>query len=749
MKLKSPKTSGASELTTDLTGLLSDEEDDSEEAKDVHHPFRDDAIKDLDELSIGRSSCGDNTPTKKVRRSSSISSFKASMKRTNSQTAMTGSLSVDRRKSLPASPKRSASTPRLEKRHTMSSTLSTGTLISNSSPPDRPKGDVSVCVRLRPGPRHEMCLFAETANCVRLRPVMPTSKEDIYWCDYAFGPASPQEKVFNEAVGPICESVLEGYNGAVIAYGQTGSGKTYTIIGDPATENTKGVIPRSVELIFEGLQRRKHWSVEVSVLEIYNEKTRDLLSPTPGVQQVDIHEVTGPGTTNSDGVPTFHCPDATQRSVRNPEDALKALFEGLKRRETARTDMNHNSSRSHLIFTLTTTQSDDALKATLRGRLHLVDLAGCERLKRSMGGVGDDKTPRERDTQRREAGAINKSLTQLALVIFRLTQPSSAGLRHVPYRDSMLTRLLADSFGGSSKTCLIINCSPSLKDREETRCALEFGKRANLVKNVAEINIEMQEEPSEVVKALVEKKLAEFKREREELRNQTRQAALDALSQQRKRLDDVKTLEREKAELETRLEMACSALAEARENAQTDTTLLQERNALLRTTLEAMVEEAARAHNEKLALQRQLLMLLQQGAREDAGNPSKLEDARALIAESEDRYMPVQSNKIQEMTSDLLPRLEAPLNSPAGSNSSSGANGNGVNNCNSNGSASNPNSGNMTARVSTIEEELRSMQNRWADVLAQPSPAAHESAEEEAFSFMMGETDTNQEALAE
>merc|ERR1719322_393685 len=119
--------------------------------------------------------------------------------------------------------------------------------------------------------------------------------------------------------------------------------------------------------------------------------------------------------------------------------------------------------------------------------------------------IGAPKSPREssmlqRD-QRREAGAINKSLMHLALVIHRLTQVTSCGLRHVPYRDSMLTRLLADSFGGSSKTCLIITCSSLTKDRDETHCALEFGKRAVLVKNVAEINIEMQQEISDVVKA--------------------------------------------------------------------------------------------------------------------------------------------------------------------------------------------------------------------------------------------------------
>merc|ERR1719272_710547 len=194
----------------------------------------------------------------------------------------------------------------------------------------------------------------------------------------------------------------------------------------------------------------------------------------------------------------------------------------MRRRETARTDMNHTSSRSHLIFTLCTTQSEQEVGATLRGRLHLVDLAGSERLKRSMssdsprigggsvgppvggrdpqrrpsGAGGTPRTPRD---QRREAGEINKSLSQLALVIQRLTGPSNSSLQYVPYRDSMLTRLLAESFGGSSKTCLMITASALAKDREETRSSLEFGKRAKLVKNKAEINLEVTHAPTAIM----------------------------------------------------------------------------------------------------------------------------------------------------------------------------------------------------------------------------------------------------------
>ncbi|CAK0899953.1 unnamed protein product, partial [Prorocentrum cordatum] len=228
---------------------------------------------------------------------------------------------------------------------------------------------------------------------------------------------------------------------------------------------------------------------------------------------------------------------------------MAALSEGMRRRETACTDQNHTSSRSHLIFTLSALQSDERLGATLRGRMHLVDLAGSERLKRSMAGAADAALrPRQQATgmlrspqeQRREAGEINKSLSQLALVIARLTCPSSSS-QMVPYRDSCLTRLLAESFGGSSKTCLIITCSTDVANLQETRSSLEFGKRAKLVKNRAEINVEVVRAPTPVMQALVAQQLIQMQRKSEELLRERshllkdqllREAVADALQQQ-------------------------------------------------------------------------------------------------------------------------------------------------------------------------------------------------------------------------
>jgi len=397
----------------------------------------------------------------------------------------------------------------------------------NSIPLSR--GDVSLCVRLRPtsaGESSAVCSI-ESSGGVRLKPAPgappPRDASDgVYRCDKAFGPDSTQEMIYGQAVTPICEAVMRGYNGAVIAYGQTGSGKTHTMLGDTRQGSpNQGVAPRAVATIFEELQRLPQWRVEVSVLEIYNERVRDLLSPNPGVTHVDIHEMPGPNGSNT-GV--FRCPDATARPASNPEEAMVALQEGMRRRETAKTDMNHSSSRSHLIFSLSITQTDKEAGATLRSRLHIVDLAGSERLKRSMASQGSASfsarktpgalSPRSPRDQQREACEINKSLSQLALVIQRLT---TANTGHIPYRDSMLTRVLAESFGGSSKTCLIITASPLPEDREETKSSLDFGKRAKLVKNRAEINLECQFEPSMVFRAMLAQETEELQRQREAL----------------------------------------------------------------------------------------------------------------------------------------------------------------------------------------------------------------------------------------
>eukprot|EP00927_Polykrikos_kofoidii_P054450 TRINITY_DN48862_c0_g1_i1.p1 TRINITY_DN48862_c0_g1~~TRINITY_DN48862_c0_g1_i1.p1 ORF type:complete len:1158 (-),score=205.64 TRINITY_DN48862_c0_g1_i1:43-3054(-) len=499
-------------------------------------------------------------------------------------------------------------------------------------------GDVSLCVRLRPpgsvasGAGGELREAASTCtveggNSVRLRHLAGTTgppsaghrtdsstgDSGSYRCDMAFGPDATQEQVYTHAVTPICDAVLKGYNGAVIAFGQTGSGKTHTMLGDTRGSGM-GMAPRAVSRIFADLQRLPSWRVEVTVLEIYNERVRDLLSQGTSVANVEVHEIRldGAGGPATAAPSTFRCPDATCRLAPTPEDALAALQEGMRRRETARTDMNHSSSRSHLIFTLCVSQSDREAGATLRSRLHLVDLAGSERLKRSMAsetpavvvpfaraGSRGSTSPRSPRDQRREAAEINRSLSQLALVIQRLTTSGSS--QYVPYRDSMLTRLLAESFGGSSKTCLIITCSGLPEDREETKCSLDFGRRAKLVKNQAEINLELQFEPSMVFKAMITKETEALRKERDallaerELRSDAerllKEATADAKQQQEERANHVTRLEEENGDLQRRLEEMLSKVQGLQETSVREMAKAEDEKAELRRQLESAAAE--------------------------------------------------------------------------------------------------------------------------------------------------------------
>lgn len=456
------------------------------------------------------------------------------------------------------------------------------------------KGDVSLCVRLRPSPE-SVCVANVEGDVVRLRPTAWSrfDGDATYQCDHALGAGVDQERVFMQAVAPICQSVMRGYNGAVIAYGQTGSGKTHTMVGDREGP-LQGIAPRTVAFIFEALHQRTSWDVEVSVLEIYNEKARDLLAPGSSVCVVGVHE-------HSDGQGTsFRCPDAVHRPVQKPEEALDALFDGMQRRETASTDMNHSSSRSHLVFTLTVSQSDPEVGATLRSRLHLVDLAGSERLKRSMASVDKGSALRgrspngQRSSQelQKEACEINKSLSQLALVIQRLTAGTAS---YVPYRDSVLTRLLAESFGGSSKTCLIITCSSAAENREETRCSLEFGKRAKLVRNRAEINLEVSDEISPFVRAFIAKEVKQLRQDRDTLETERDALLAEKASRQPSESGSsaaqLKQLEDDLEEMKKSLADASGVQRLVRESLQADIATMEADNDGLRRLLSKITKE--------------------------------------------------------------------------------------------------------------------------------------------------------------
>lgn len=286
-----------------------------------------------------------------------------------------------------------------------------------------------------------------------------------------------QEDLFQDLGVPLLDNAFKGYNNCIFAYGQTGSGKSYSMMG---YGKEHGVIPRICQDMFRRineLQKDKNLTctVEVSYLEIYNERVRDLLNPsTKGNLKVREHPSTGP-----------YVEDLAKLVVRSFQEIENLMDEGNKARTVAATNMNETSSRSHAVFTLTLTQKwhDEETKMDTEkvAKISLVDLAGSERAT-STGATG---------ARLKEGAEINRSLSTLGRVIAALADISSGKQKKnqlVPYRDSVLTWLLKDSLGGNSMTAMIAAISPADINFEETLSTLRYADSAKRIKNHAVVN---------------------------------------------------------------------------------------------------------------------------------------------------------------------------------------------------------------------------------------------------------------------
>uniref|UniRef100_A0A8C1N452 Kinesin-like protein KIF16B n=1 Tax=Cyprinus carpio TaxID=7962 RepID=A0A8C1N452_CYPCA len=291
-----------------------------------------------------------------------------------------------------------------------------------------------------------------------------------------------QEKVFRDLGTDVLKAAFEGYNACIFAYGQTGSGKSHTMMGIPGDV---GLIPRICEGLFSrisGMTRRDEASfrTEVSYLEIYNERVRDLLRRKMAETynlRVREHPKEGP-----------YVEDLSKHLVQNYNDVEELMEAGNINRTTASTGMNDTSSRSHAIFTINFTQAkfDAEMPSETVSKIHLVDLAGSERAD-ATGATG---------VRLKEGGNINKSLVTLGNVISALADLSlEEGNSHlkkkqvfVPYRDSVLTWLLKDSLGGNSKTIMIATISPADVNYGETLSTLRYANRAKNIINKPTIN---------------------------------------------------------------------------------------------------------------------------------------------------------------------------------------------------------------------------------------------------------------------
>ncbi|XP_074292339.1 kinesin-like protein KIN-5B [Silene latifolia] len=306
----------------------------------------------------------------------------------------------------------------------------------------------------------------------------------VFTFDKVFGPKAQQRSIYEQAIAPIVRDVLDGYDCTVFAYGQTGTGKTYTMEGVMRSKGGEmcdeaGVIPRAVRQIFDMLEAQNaDYSMKVSSLELYNEEITDLLAREDMPRYLDDKPKKSV-LLMEDGKGCVTIRGLEEEVVYSANDIYKLMERGASKRRNSDTLLNKRSSRSHSIFTIMVyvkemVGNEELIKC---GKLNLVDLAGSENVSRS--GV--------REGRAREVGEINKSLLTLGRVINALVDHSA----HIPYRDSKLTRLLRDSLGGKTKTCIIATISPSGHCLEETLSTLDYAYRAKNIKNKPEANQKM------------------------------------------------------------------------------------------------------------------------------------------------------------------------------------------------------------------------------------------------------------------
>ncbi|GAU20703.1 hypothetical protein TSUD_231170 [Trifolium subterraneum] len=354
-------------------------------------------------------------------------------------------------------------------------------------------GRVRVAVRLRPRNAEESVADADFADCVELQPELKRLKlrknnwdGETYEFDEVLTEFASQKRVYEVVARPVVESVLDGYNGTIMAYGQTGTGKTYTL-GRLGEEDTaaRGIMVRAMEDIFADVSLETD-SVSVSYLQLYMETIQDLLDPANDNIAIAEDPKTG----------DVSLPGATLVEIRDQQSFIELLRLGEAHRFAANTKLNTESSRSHAILMVHVKRSvkgRDAshssengnhshmvksLKAPIvrKAKLVVVDLAGSERIDKS-GSEGH---------MLEEAKSINLSLSALGKCINSLAENSA----HVPFRDSKLTRLLRDSFGGTARTSLVITIGPSPRHRGETASTIMFGQRAMKVENMIKLKEE-------------------------------------------------------------------------------------------------------------------------------------------------------------------------------------------------------------------------------------------------------------------
>ncbi|CDP09862.1 unnamed protein product [Coffea canephora] len=412
---------------------------------------------------------------------------------------------------------------------------STGSIAGSATAKDESRGvrgRVRVAVRLRPRNAEEAVADADMPDCVELQPELKRLKlrrnnwdSDTFEFDEVLTEFASQKRVYEVVAKPVVEGVLDGYNGTVMAYGQTGTGKTYTLarLGEE-DKSARGIMVRALEDILAEISPETD-SVSISYLQLYMETIQDLLQPTN--DRISIIEDPKTGDVS--------LPGATLVEIKDQKTFVDLLSLGEAHRFAANTKLNTESSRSHAILMVNVKRSikgkDSALSVengnashaakilkppiVRRGKLVIVDLAGSERI---------DKSGSEGHTLE-EAKSINLSLSALGKCINALAENSP----HVPVRDSKLTRLLRDSFGGTARTSLIVTIGPSPQHRGETASTIMFGQRAMKVENMLKIKEEFDYKSlSRRLDIQLDKLIAENERQQKTFQDEIQRIASEA-----------------------------------------------------------------------------------------------------------------------------------------------------------------------------------------------------------------------------
>lgn len=289
------------------------------------------------------------------------------------------------------------------------------------------------------------------------------NKELNFIFDRVFGIESTNEDIFQGSTRDLILNLLDGYNCSVFAYGATGAGKTHTMLGK---DGDPGITYRTMAELFNQINLQKeqrNFELGVTYLEVYNENVQDLLHKS------------GPLHLREDGRCGIIVAGLKIITIRSPDELLSLLARGNKNRTQHPTDANEESSRSHAVFQVyvnITSKLDGQVKQV---KLSMIDLAGSERAS-ATGGKG---------ARFKEGANINKSLLALGNCINNLAD----GIKHIPYRESKLTRLLKDSLGGNCQTVMIANVSPSSMSYEDTCNTLRYANRAKKIKTSIKKNI--------------------------------------------------------------------------------------------------------------------------------------------------------------------------------------------------------------------------------------------------------------------